>query len=617
MYFNRDHRVTSEDIRKMTDSMVHRGPDDDGVYLDGSVGLGFRRLSIIDVSGGHQPLSNERGNIWIVFNGEIYNYLALHDDLVKKGHHFTTKSDTEVIVHLYEEYGESCVTKLRGMFAFSIWDAEKQQLFCARDRFGIKPFFYFADNQRFLWGSEIKAIMAAEAFNKQLNLEALNEYLTYGYTAADHCIFEGIRKLPPAHTITINASRPADIRIKPYWSIHFEPDYSISEKDWIEQMQSLLAESVKMRLMSEVPLGAFLSGGIDSSSVVALMARNSEQQIKTFSIGFKDDPNNELDYARLVSKMYNTEHYERILEPSSVSVLPELVSAYDEPFADSSSIPTFFLSKFAREHVTVALSGDGGDELFAGYDHYKRFLKIHKYNRAFSGINRLVFRKLLDLTKDDIRGKKILYLLSLPRETAYAYSGIWHSYERKKLLNQDTWKTTTLNNPEEFRNSILGESLKESDFLSAIQRLDLLTYLPDDILRKVDRASMKNSLEVRVPLLDHKLAELSFRIPSGLKMHKNQTKYIFRNAVRDILPPEVLNHKKQGFVIPITSWFRKDLTEYIQDILNKRNSVFSTYFNPDYIEEIKQIHLSGGRDFNSKIWSLIFFDAWHKHHFPS
>ena len=541
LHFNRDHRVTSEDIRKMTDSMAHRGPDDDGVYLDGPVGLGFRRLSIIDVSGGHQPLCNERGNIWIVFNGEIYNYLSLHDELVKKGHLFKTKSDTEVIVHLYEEYGESCVTKLRGMFAFSIWDAEKQQLFCARDRFGIKPFFYFADKRRFLWGSEIKTILATEGFNKQINLTALDEYLTYGYTSADRCIFEGISKLPPAHTITINASRPDDIRIKPYWSIHFDPDYSISEKDWIEQMQSLLAESVKMRLMSEVPLGAFLSGGIDSSSVVALMARNSEQQIKTFSIGFKDDPNNELDYARLVSKMYNTEHYERILEPSSVSVLPELVSAYDEPFADSSSIPTFFLSKFAREHVTVALSGDGGDELFAGYDHYKRFLNINKYNRGISGINSLFFKMLLNFTKDDIRGKKILYLLSQSRETAYAYSGIWHSYERKKLLNPGIWKKATLGGPEEYRKSILRESLKESDFLSAIQRLDLLTYLPDDILRKVDRASMKNSLEVRVPLLDHKLAELTFRIPSGLKMHENQTKYIFRNAVRDILPPEVLS----------------------------------------------------------------------------
>ena len=613
--FLSDKFVTHEEIQMMTNTLYHRGPDDEGIFIDNAIGLGFRRLSIIDLSTGHQPLSNENETVWIVFNGEIYNYIELRNDLKLKGHIFRTKTDTETIVHLYEEYKEDCVSYLRGMFSFVIWDANKKRLFCARDRFGIKPFFYTVTKGSFIFASEIKAILTSRDYEKRIDLNVLNEYFAYGYISRNRSIFKDIKKLLPGHYLIIDTEFPGKLLIKQYWKIRFVPDNRTTEKEWIEKIQATFDDAVKIRLMSDVPLGAFLSGGVDSCSVVALMARNSSQPIKTFTIGFKEVEYNELKYARLLSERYHTEHHEQIIEPESVAVLSSLVKGYDEPFADSSAIPTFYVSKFAKEYVTVVLSGDGGDELFAGYDNYQRFISLQRHNILPEKVNSTIFGTALKLIPDNVKGKKLLLYLSQNKKLASVYSGLWHNYERKKLFSKELLFQIDLDLPEIQNADNLNAVLLDADFISSLQWQDILTYLPDDILTKVDRASMLNSLEVRVPILDHKLAELSFSIPSNFKYNPKGRKYIFKKAMAQYLPAEILSHKKQGFGVPLTHWFKKDLKEYVADRIHSGNQNLSQYFDINYIENIKKIHNTGQRDFNSKLWSLLFFDAWYEYHF--
>ena len=379
VYNNKDREVDTAVLKKMTDAISHRGPDDEGFYINNNVGLGFRRLSIIDLSTGHQPLSNQDESVYIIFNGEIYNYQEQRQLLKQKGYIFKTTTDTEVILHLYEEYGVNCLQFLRGMFAFAVWDNNKQQLFCARDRFGIKPFYYYKDEEKFVFGSEIKAILKAGNINKKLSNDALDSYLAFGYITSDLSVYENIKKLQPAHYLLLSFNDNKSIQINKYWEINFEPDYSKTENQWKEELEACFSETVKLHMISDVPLGAFLSGGIDSSSVVAMMAKNSNFPVRTFSIGFKEEKFSELNFAHEIADKYGCEHHEQIVEPESISLLPKLVSAYDEPFGDSSAIPTYYVSKLARQYVTVALSGDGGDELFAGYDIYKRFKKINSF----------------------------------------------------------------------------------------------------------------------------------------------------------------------------------------------------------------------------------------------
>jgi asparagine synthase (glutamine-hydrolysing) len=368
--FDSSNLIDETELRRMTNSIIHRGPDDEGFYINANIGLGFRRLSIIDLNTGHQPLTDSNNDVWITFNGEIYNYQSLRADLIKRGYSFRTETDTEVILNLYLHYGEKCLSHLRGMFAFVIWDNRLKQLFGARDHFGIKPFYYYLDNNSFIWSSELKAINQAEGVVKSLSLEALDSYFTYGYILQDQSIFSQIKKLKPAHYFILRPFDANKLTIDKYWDIEFDPDYSKSEEYWAQSIQEALHESVKLQMISDVPLGAFLSGGIDSSSVVALMAKSTNRPVKTFSIGFKEKEFNELELARLVAKKYNTEHHELIVEPESITLLEKLVRAFDEPFADNSAIPTYYVSKFAREKVTVALSGDGGDEMYAGYNSY-------------------------------------------------------------------------------------------------------------------------------------------------------------------------------------------------------------------------------------------------------
>lgn len=607
LHFDSSYSVSEAEIRKMAHPITHRGPDDEGFYLNQNIGFGFRRLSIIDLHTGHQPLTNEDGNVWIVFNGEIYNYQELRKDLEAKGHRFKTSTDTETIVHLYEEYGTDCVKKLRGMFGFAIWDDRHQKLFCARDRFGIKPFFYFKDGSRFIFGSEIKNILQADDINREIDINVMDYYLTYGYTPIDETIYKSIKKLEPAHTLEIRAG--GEPVIKKYWDISFEPDYNISEDEWCELIEEKLKESIQMRMVSDVPLGAFLSGGIDSSSVVALMSQFSDQPIKTFSIGFKEAAFNELPYAREIAAMYKTDHHEQIVEPESIGLLPKLVSAYDEPFADSSAIPTYYVSKFAREYVTVVLSGDGGDELFAGYDHYPMMHNIQRYNKLPSAISQNVFGALHRAIPAKVKGKGITYLLSRPKDSVSAYISKFHQTEREKLYRSEVWASIKNNPSESYKEEILRAG-KSKDLIFQMQELDMKTWLVDDILTKVDRVSMQNSLEARVPILDHEFAELSFKIPSQLKLKGKSRKYILKKAMRKYLPDSILFHKKQGFGVPLKLWFKSDLNEYMNDRLLSSQSPLYQFLEPAYVKKIIHDHQTGMRDFNFKIWSLLFLDEW-------
>jgi asparagine synthase (glutamine-hydrolysing) len=611
--FDRSKNVDIQEIRQMTDSIRHRGPDDEGFYIQQNVGLGFRRLSIIDLSTGHQPIANEDESIWIIFNGEIYNYQELHDDLIGKGHVFKTKSDTETIVHLYEQYGTDCLKFLRGMFAFSIWDNKKQQLFCARDRFGIKPFYYYTDKEKFVFGSEIKPILKTVNIDKTLSYDALDSYLAFGYITSDLSIYRNIKKLQPGHYLLLSFKDKVSITINRYWEIQFEPDYLKTEAQWSQEIEECLSETVKLHMISDVPLGAFLSGGIDSSSVVAMMARNSSRPIKTFSIGFKEQKFDELIYADEIAKKYGCEHHELIVEPESISLLPKLVNAYDEPYADSSAIPTYYVSKMARENVTVALSGDGGDELFAGYDSYARYKKIYSSLLNFKSpfLNKMVWGNIYKMIPHTIKGKIFTHMLSQDRKYLGAGAVVWMKDERQKYLLNDDVSIDYERASESFKEEILKKG-SNNDFISNLQYLDLQTYMVDDVLTKVDRASMLNSLEVRVPLLDHKFAELTFKIPWNLKFNEGRRKYIFKQAMAPYLPESILKHPKQGFGVPISMWFKDNLKAYVNDTLQSNDCKLYNYIDKKYVHKTINGHETGMRDLSSKVWSLLVFNEWLK-----
>lgn len=612
VYLNRERKIVPEVLKNMSDSIYHRGPDDEGHYIDQNVGLGFRRLSIIDLSTGHQPLANSNGSIYIVFNGEIYNYQEQREILKQKGYSFKTTTDTEVILHLYEEYGVNCLQYLRGMFAFAIWDSNRQQLFCARDRFGIKPFYYYSDQEKFVFGSEIKAILKSGNIDKTISMDALDSYFAFGYITSDLSIYKNIKKLQPAHYLLLSFKDKPVIEIKRYWEIHFDPDYSKSEQRWEEEIAACLSETVKLHMISDVPLGAFLSGGIDSSSVVAMMAKNSNRPVKTFSIGFKEQGFNELQYAREIEEKYGCEHYEQIVEPESIGLLPKLVHAYDEPFADSSAIPTYYVSKLARKYVTVALSGDGGDELFAGYNTYTKFSKLHSkpFNFKSPLLNKLVWGTVHKLLPGKMRGKGLSNLLSQERKYQFAYMS-WQKEERQKLIRPEHSDINYSMASEEYKIDLMKDS-GINEYVTNMQYLDLQTYLVDDILTKVDRASMMNSLEVRVPLLDHKFAELTFKIPWNLKLKGSEQKYILKKAIAPMLPKNILDHPKQGFGVPISIWFKDDLRAYINDTFNSSDCLLYTYLDKRYIKEKIMNNQITHVDFSERIWSLLFFNEWLK-----
>jgi len=545
-YVDPGQKVERHVLQHMTDALIHRGPDDEGLYLGDGVGLGMRRLSIIDLVTGKQPISNEDGSVWIVFNGEIYNHLTLRSELERKGHRFRTRADTEAIVHAYEEYGAHCPEHLNGMFAFAIYDSRSRRLLLARDRLGIKPLYYTFDGRRLVFGSELKSLLRAPGVPREIDFQALDAYLTFEYIPAPLSIFRGVAKLPQAHTLTLEQGQ---LRLRQYWDVAFGLGEAMakSEQEWGEELVALLADAVKIRLMSDVPLGAFLSGGLDSSSVVAMMSRAMDRPVKTFSIGFSEATYNELDYARTVARAFGTEHHEEIITPDAVSLTETLVAHLDEPLGDFSIFPTYMVSRMTRQHVTVALSGDGGDELLAGYDTYV----ADRLARAYVRLPRVLRHGLIEPLASRLRptekkkglvNRTVRFVqgVALPAHLQHVRWMIFLSQAQKESLYspmlQDALAGT---NPYEFIEKYF-DRVRGADPLSQQQYVDLKTYLPDDILVKVDRMSMAVSLEARVPFLDYRLVELVGRMPAELRLRNGQTKYILKRAMRGILPEKIL-----------------------------------------------------------------------------
>jgi asparagine synthase (glutamine-hydrolysing) len=600
-----DKAVRLEEVRSMCDAMIHRGPDDEGFFVSPGIGLGMRRLSIIDLEKGHQPLHNEDSSVWVVFNGEIYNYKGLRQALRNQGHIFSTETDTEVILHLYEQYGEACVDKMRGMFAFAVWDQPRRKLMVARDRLGIKPLYYATVGGRLVFGSELKVILQLPEVDRVLNLESLEHYLSSLCTPLDESILEGIHKLRPGHILT--ASPRKGVEVKQYWDVRFDPDRSMSETQAVGRLRDLLDESVRLRMVSDVPLGAFLSGGVDSSAVVATMSRMSARPVKTFSIGFEEAEFNELHYARDVSRRFGTEHHELVIEPNVLNVIDDFAWYLDEPFGDPSAIPTYMVSRLAADTVTVVLSGDGGDELFAGYDRYL----VERRERRYRWIPRPI-RKLAALAgtamPEGMKGRNFLRHLQQDGVDRYLDANIlFKKADLQVLLRPSVISQMRRMEFMEKRRELMR--MERGHWLSGLQYLDTKMYLPNDILTKVDRMSMAHSIEARVPLLDHKLVEFAATIPAGLKLKGRTTKYIFKKALEGTLPDQILYRPKRGFAVPLSRWFRGRLNTFVRDVLLDSTSRQRGIFNESYIEKLLALNV-GGRDLDFHLWTLITFELW-------
>jgi asparagine synthase (glutamine-hydrolysing) len=597
--------VAAEDIRSMCAAIAHRGPDDDGFFVRAEVGLGMRRLSIIDLHTGHQPLSNEDGSVWVVFNGEIYNFQSLRQTLISRGHKLATRTDTEVIVHLYEEYGPDLVDHLRGMFAFAVWDARRKQLLLGRDRIGIKPLYYAEFGDRLVFASELKAILALRGVDRPLDLTAVNHLFTALTTPASQSIIRGIRKLEPAHVLTAGPNLP--MRTSRYWDVVFEPNRRATEQELIEELREKIDESVRIHMVSDVPVGAFLSGGIDSSAVVAHMVRQADRPVKTFAIGFKEESFNELPYARTIARTFATEHHELVVEPDIMSVLEDLVWHLDEPFGDPSAIPTYMVSRLAAGHVKVVLSGDGGDELFAGYDKYRVEERHRRYSRL-PGFARTILRRIGSLMPEGMKGRGFILHHSLAGWDRYLDAETSFSNDaRQQLLHPDV--SAAVGKDDLLRDARVYLSRHEGHWLSASQYLDLHTYLPLDILTKVDRMSMAHSLEVRVPLLDHKIVEFAATIPPEFALKGGSGKRMLKAAMRGILPNQTIDRPKRGFAVPLASWFRGELEGFVRDLLLSRRTRERNILNVAYVERLLDLHRRG-RPLDFKLWTLISFEMW-------
>ena len=601
-------------LKRMGDVMIHRGPDGEGYRVEESIGLVHRRLSIIDVEGGAQPLCNEDGTIWTVFNGEIYNYLELRDQLSQKGHVFKTSSDTEVIVHLYEEKGESFVEYLRGMFAIAVWDKANRKLVLVRDRLGKKPLYYAAYKNGFVFASEIKALLQLPDVPRDIDNEAIVDYFSLLYIPAPKSIFRSDRKVRPAHMLIVDED---GCREKCYWDLSFDQPEEKTEEQWCEELIGTLEESVRLRLRSDVPLGAFLSGGVDSSAVVALMNAMDSGVINTCSVGFDEKEFDESGYARSFAQRLATQHHEETVRPDALAVLDKLAWHYDEPFADSSAVPTYYVSRAARRHVTVALSGDGGDENFAGYRRYHhdlvenrfRSLVPERIRKPLFGTLGAIYPKL-DWAPQMVRAQATFRAFSRDPVEGYFYSVSAIKPELKSaLLSRDLHQRVNGYGSIELFRDYYGRP-STADHLSRLQYLDIKTYLVDDILVKVDRASMANSLEVRCPILDHRFMELVARIPSSLKLKNGHGKYIFKKALSPMVPEEVLARRKQGFAVPLSAWFRGDLRNFSADIIDGPDPL--GVLNSKVVESLWNKHQSGNRDYSTPLWTILMYRLWQR-----
>ena len=593
----------------MADVLVHRGPDEEGIWKAGSIGLAHRRLKIIDLVSGQQPLRSPDGRVWLAFNGEIYNFLDLKHELEKKGVEFRTSSDTEVLLALYLEYGVEAFPRLNGMFACAFWDGRTDQLVLARDRIGKKPLFYYQDSRRLLFGSEMKALLAYGGIRTDIDINALHEYLTYSYIVGEQTIIRGVHRVPPATVLTV---RNRQLSRHSFWNFEFQvPQKDPKEEEVLESLDELLQASANRRMISDVPLGAFLSGGLDSSAVVALMARTSNRPIRTFSVGFDESDYSELEDARIVAKHLGTDHHETVVKPSALDILSDLVWYLDEPFGDSSAVPTYYVCRAAREHVTVTLSGDGGDELFAGYRRYLDLGRYERMNKVPGPVRRGLIKPLADLLPFTVPGWNYLYALGNKGEKGHPPGLGIYPYIQSALLSTDLKIKLQNHDAIQSTRQILSET-SHLDPVSRFQYLDTLQYLPCDILTKVDRMSMANSLEVRAPLLDYTLIEYVATLPVSLKLRDGISKYIFRKYCRPLLPESVLKKPKQGFGIPKDQWFRTELRQAAQDILLDPKTLQRGYFRKEAIARLLDHHVTGRRDYSTWIWCLIVLEIWHR-----
>jgi asparagine synthase (glutamine-hydrolysing) len=595
-------------LQAMNDLMLHRGPDEGALYLEGRVGLGHRRLSIIDLSGGKQPMGNEDGSLTVVFNGEIYNFPELKAELQAKGFSFRTNSDTEVILHGYAAWGDKVLEKMNGMFAFALWDAKRQRLLAARDRLGKKPVYYHLGREGFAFASEMKSILRDPEVPREINSEAVDKYFSYGYIPAPHTIFKAVSKLLPGHSLVLENG---NLKVTHYWDVTYRPDADCkNEDDYVEKLHGLMQASVKRRLISDVPLGAFLSGGIDSSVVVGLMAGISNSPVKTFTIGFEEKGYSEAADARAVAKLFNTEHHEFTVHPDAVALLPDLVWHFDEPFADSSAVPTYYVSKMARSQVTVVLSGDGGDELFAGYNRYLEAGALSRYKKIPRVLREKVAAGLAGRLPMGTRGKFFLMALGqIERRENYDLADIYPPIKADLYSSDFEARLQGMDPPEA---SLRYWTDAPMDALSRMQYLDTKVYLPDDILTKVDRMSMANSLETRAPLLDYTVVEFAASIPPSLQRKDGRGKYILRKMASRFLPPSILDKKKQGFAIPRDQWFQRDLKQYAADLLTSKKFKERGYFDDRNVRMMLDEHVRGQRDYSTWIWCLINFELWHQ-----
>lgn len=611
------------DYKKFTNTLFHRGPDDSGFYTDDYIDMGHRRLSIIDVEGGHQPILNQNNDMAIIFNGEIYNYQELRRELQEKGYVFTTHGDTETILHAYAEWGENCVLRLNGMFSFAIWNKTSKKLFLARDRLGIKPLFYCYHNDSLYFSSEIKAITADTTIRLQINDTALAGFFTLSYIPAPYTIYKNIHKLLPGHTLTWSDGRYS---IKKYWDIHFIPDRSKTEMYYMDGILEHFRKSVKSHMISDVPIGAFLSGGVDSSAVVAFMSKSATSPVNTFCIGFGGTKGGYLDervYAEMVAKKFSTRHKQLEVTPSLYGILDKIINAFDEPFADDSSIPSYFVSKIAQENVKVVLSGLGGDELFAGYERYLGFRLQSIYNNVPYFIRKNIISKLVDRLPERSDGHYTINHMKRfarggllePDKCYLSYISILSDDIRSRLFADRSRFNDNYNTCAElmmgYFNSDNVHGRKDS--LDRALYCDIKTYLPDDILALSDRVSMQHSLEVRVPFIDHEFMEFCATIPPEIRLKGFKKKYLLKKALSEILPKEVINHRKQGFVGPTASWMKSDLKQVIIDSLSRKELDKHGYIQYDTVSRILDEHFSGKQLHDKLIWSLLIYQKWFAH----
>jgi asparagine synthase (glutamine-hydrolysing) len=590
-------------VRRMCAALEHRGPDGSGFHTGPRVALGMRRLAVIDVAGGQQPVRSEDGSVLAVFNGELYNHPELRADLIRRGHRLAGRSDTECLVHLYEEYGDDLVHRLRGMFAFAIWDAGRGRLLLARDRVGKKPLYWRPAGDGLAFGSELKALLEDPSWTRSLDHVALHHYLTYQYVPAPWSIYTEVRKLPPGHLLVWQDGVAS---VRRYWRLDCTPRPAPGEAESSERVRSLLLESTRIRMVSERPVGVFLSGGIDSSAVVAAMARLSSDPVRTFSIGFEEHGYDERRYARMVAARYGTDHHEMVVTPSSAAVLPDLVRHFDEPFADSSAIPSFYVARLSRQHVTVVLNGDGGDECFGGYQRYAVMARLSGF--PFRAVAPLARIRPAGLPR---RVGRALELLSHPAPRRYARMMSYFDPEQKRALYSDALRDE-LRDVDSYR--LLDETFaasKAGDDVGRAIETDVNTYLPGDLLPKVDITTMAHSLEARSPFLDHHLLEWAAGLPTRMKVRPGGTKLILKRAVADWLPPEVMNRPKMGFGVPLAAWLRGELRDYAYDLLTDRTAEDRGLFRPAAVSSLLREH-DAGLDRSRQLWALIQFEQWHR-----